>query len=141
MQVPSTFPSIQLLALEMLLHYFLGTEAAAVAAKNKLILSLGESLEHATTVCLVQQLSICLNLHWHMVIVNVALYFSFAKKNQVGFYLKSHSPLCLLFFPEPLKHPLLSGASSFTKHAVVLTSSIRDGFINIGKEAPGKHQI
>uniref|UniRef100_A0A7N6FFZ1 Telomere-associated protein Rif1 N-terminal domain-containing protein n=1 Tax=Anabas testudineus TaxID=64144 RepID=A0A7N6FFZ1_ANATE len=82
MQVPSTFPSIQLLALEMLLHYFLGPEAAAVAAKNKLILSL-----------------------------------------------------------EPLKHPLLSGASSFTKHAVVLTSSIRDGFINIGKEAPGKHQI
>uniref|UniRef100_A0A3Q1JRE5 Telomere-associated protein Rif1 N-terminal domain-containing protein n=1 Tax=Anabas testudineus TaxID=64144 RepID=A0A3Q1JRE5_ANATE len=77
MQVPSTFPSIQLLALEMLLHYFLGPEAAAVAAKNKLILSL-----------------------------------------------------------EPLKHPLLSGASSFTKHAVVLTSSIRDGFINIGKEAP-----
>uniref|UniRef100_A0A3Q1KE44 Telomere-associated protein Rif1 N-terminal domain-containing protein n=1 Tax=Anabas testudineus TaxID=64144 RepID=A0A3Q1KE44_ANATE len=63
MQVPSTFPSIQLLALEMLLHYFLGPEAAAVAAKNKLILSLGESLEHATTVCLVQQLSICLNLH------------------------------------------------------------------------------
>uniref|UniRef100_A0A3Q1JEE4 Telomere-associated protein Rif1 N-terminal domain-containing protein n=1 Tax=Anabas testudineus TaxID=64144 RepID=A0A3Q1JEE4_ANATE len=80
MQVPSTFPSIQLLALEMLLHYFLGPEAAAVAAKNKLILSLGE---------------------------------------------------------KPLKHPLLSGASSFTKHAVVLTSSIRDGFINIGKEAPG----
>lgn len=44
-QVSSTFPSIQLLGLEMLLHYFLGPEAAAVAAKNKLILSLGESLE------------------------------------------------------------------------------------------------
>lgn len=40
--------------------------------------------------------------------------------------------------PEPLKHPLLSGASSFTKHAPVLTASIRDGFTNIGKDAPGK---
>ncbi|TKS67838.1 Telomere-associated protein RIF1 [Collichthys lucidus] len=75
--VHSTFPSIQLLGLEMLLHYFLGAEVIAVAAKNKLILSL-----------------------------------------------------------EPLTHSLLSGASSFTKHAAVLTSSIRDGFTNIGKEAP-----
>ncbi|XP_027146662.1 telomere-associated protein RIF1 isoform X2 [Larimichthys crocea] len=75
--VPSTFPSIQLLGLEMLLHYFLGAEVIATAAKNKLILSL-----------------------------------------------------------EPLNHSLLSGASSFTKHAAVLTSSIRDGFTNVGKEAP-----
>ncbi|KAI3355998.1 hypothetical protein L3Q82_017269 [Scortum barcoo] len=74
---PSTFPSIQLLGLEMLLHYFLGPEVIATATKNKVILSL-----------------------------------------------------------EPLNHPLLSGASSFTKHAAVLTSSIRDGFINIGKDAP-----
>ncbi|XP_073329575.1 telomere-associated protein RIF1 [Pagrus major] len=77
-QMPTTFPSIQLLGLEMLLHYFLGPEVIASAAKNKLILSL-----------------------------------------------------------EPLNHPLLSGASSFTKHAAVLTSNIRDGFTNIGKEAPG----
>lgn len=76
-QIPSTFPSIQLLGLEMLLHYFLGPEVVATAAKNKLILSL-----------------------------------------------------------EPLNHPLLSGASSFTKHAAVLTSSIRDGFTSIGKDAP-----
>ncbi|XP_034549978.1 telomere-associated protein RIF1 isoform X2 [Notolabrus celidotus] len=76
-QYPSTFPSIQLLGLEMLLHFLMGPEVIASAAKNKLVLSL-----------------------------------------------------------EPLNHPLLSGASSFTKHAVVLTSNIRDGFINIGKEAP-----
>ncbi|GLD56619.1 telomere-associated protein RIF1-like protein, partial [Lates japonicus] len=75
--VPSTFPSIQLLGLEMLLHYFLGPEAVAAAAKRKLILSL-----------------------------------------------------------EPLNHPLLSGASSFSKHATVLISNIRDGFTNIGKDAP-----
>lgn len=42
-QIPSTFPSIQLLGLEMLLHYFLGPEVIATATKNKLILSLGES--------------------------------------------------------------------------------------------------
>ncbi|KAM9347605.1 telomere-associated protein RIF1 [Symphorus nematophorus] len=76
-QVPSTFPSIQLLGLEMLLHYLLGPEVIAIAAKNKLVLSL-----------------------------------------------------------EPLKYPLLSGALSFTKHASVLTSSLRDGITNIGKDAP-----
>ncbi|XP_033965645.1 telomere-associated protein RIF1 isoform X1 [Pseudochaenichthys georgianus] len=73
----SSFASIQLLGLEMLLHYFLGPEVAAAAAKNKLTLSL-----------------------------------------------------------EPLKHPLLSGSSSFTKHAAVLTFCLRDGFINVGKDAP-----
>ncbi|XP_047456367.1 telomere-associated protein RIF1 isoform X2 [Mugil cephalus] len=73
----SSFPSIQLLGLEMLLHYFQGPEVPATAAKNKLTLSL-----------------------------------------------------------EPLHHPLLLGTPSFTKHAAVLVSSIRDGFINIGKEAP-----
>ncbi|XP_036965197.1 telomere-associated protein RIF1 [Acanthopagrus latus] len=78
LQMPTTFPSIQLLGLEMLLHYFLGPEVIATAAKHKLILSL-----------------------------------------------------------EPLNHPFLSGASSFTKHAAVLTSNIRDGFISIGKDAPG----
>ncbi|KAI4805629.1 hypothetical protein KUCAC02_010232, partial [Chaenocephalus aceratus] len=72
-----SFASIQLLGLEMLLHYFLGPEVAAAAAKNKLTLSL-----------------------------------------------------------EPLKHPLLSGSSSFTKHAAVLTFCLRDGFINVGKDAP-----
>ncbi|KAK2840251.1 hypothetical protein Q5P01_013991 [Channa striata] len=75
-QFPTTFPSIQLLGLEMLLHCFAGPEAVAVAAKNKLILSL-----------------------------------------------------------EPLKHPLLPGVLSFTKHAAVLISSIKDGFTNIGKDA------
>nr|XP_061826919.1 telomere-associated protein RIF1 isoform X1 [Nerophis lumbriciformis] len=77
MQVPSAFPSIQLLGLEMLLHYFLGTEVVATAAKNKLVLTL-----------------------------------------------------------EPLKHSLLSAACSFSKHAAVLISSIKDGFSNVGKEAP-----
>ncbi|KAF7215219.1 telomere-associated protein RIF1 isoform X2 [Nothobranchius furzeri] len=77
MQSSTNFSSIQLLGLEMLLHYFLGPEVIAVAAKNKLVLSL-----------------------------------------------------------EPLHHPLLTGASSFMKHAAVLVSSIKDGFINSGKEAP-----
>ncbi|XP_026001446.1 telomere-associated protein RIF1 [Astatotilapia calliptera] len=76
-QLASSIPSIQLLGLEMLLHYFRGPEVVATAAKHKLILSL-----------------------------------------------------------EPLNHPLLSGASSFTKHAAVLISNTRDGFINIGKDAP-----
>uniref|UniRef100_A0A3Q4HA34 Replication timing regulatory factor 1 n=1 Tax=Neolamprologus brichardi TaxID=32507 RepID=A0A3Q4HA34_NEOBR len=74
-QLASSIPSIQLLGLEMLLHYFRGPEVVATAAKHKLILSL-----------------------------------------------------------EPLNHPLLSGASSFTKHAAVLISNTRDGFINIGKD-------
>ncbi|XP_061735435.1 telomere-associated protein RIF1-like [Nerophis ophidion] len=77
LQVPSAFPSIQLLGLEMLLHYFLGAEVVATAAKNKLVLTL-----------------------------------------------------------EPLKHSLLSAACSFSKHAAVLISSIKDGFSNVGKEAP-----
>ncbi|CAB1426803.1 unnamed protein product [Pleuronectes platessa] len=76
-QVPSAFPSIQLLGLEMLLHYFLGPETVATAAKRKLTLSL-----------------------------------------------------------EPLNHPLVSGSSSFTKHAAVLISTLRDGFISVGKDAP-----
>ncbi|KAM6934601.1 telomere-associated protein RIF1 [Xenentodon cancila] len=77
LQVPSTFPSIQLLGLEMLLHYFMGPEVVVTAAKNKLVLSL-----------------------------------------------------------EPLKQPLLTGAPSFSKHAAVLISNIRDGFINVGKDTP-----
>uniref|UniRef100_A0A667ZMZ6 Replication timing regulatory factor 1 n=1 Tax=Myripristis murdjan TaxID=586833 RepID=A0A667ZMZ6_9TELE len=76
-QAAQTFPSIQLLGLEMLLHYFLGPEVVSMAAKNKLLLSL-----------------------------------------------------------EPLTHPFLSGISSFTKHAAVLISTVRDGFIAVGKEAP-----
>lgn len=74
---PSSFHSIQLLGLEMLLHYFMGPEVVASAAQNKLILSL-----------------------------------------------------------EPLKHPFLSNTSSFTKHAAVLITCVRDGLIGIGKDAP-----
>ncbi|XP_051814631.1 telomere-associated protein RIF1 isoform X2 [Acanthochromis polyacanthus] len=44
-QLSSCFPSIQLLGLEMLLHYFLGPDVVAAAAKNKLLLSL-EPLNH-----------------------------------------------------------------------------------------------
>uniref|UniRef100_A0AAQ4QMS8 Replication timing regulatory factor 1 n=1 Tax=Gasterosteus aculeatus aculeatus TaxID=481459 RepID=A0AAQ4QMS8_GASAC len=44
-QMATTFPSIQLLGLEMLLHYFLGPEVIAAAAKEKLSLSL-EPLNH-----------------------------------------------------------------------------------------------
>lgn len=50
-QMPTTFPSIQLLGLEMLLHYFLGPEVITTAAKNKLILSLGESQGYALNTC------------------------------------------------------------------------------------------
>ncbi|XP_034041756.1 telomere-associated protein RIF1 [Thalassophryne amazonica] len=44
-QTNFSFPSVQLLGLEMLLHYFLGPEIVAAAAENKLVLSL-ESLNH-----------------------------------------------------------------------------------------------
>ncbi|KAM6984966.1 telomere-associated protein RIF1 [Aplochiton taeniatus] len=71
------YPSIRLLGLEMLLHYFLGRGVVTTAAKSKLALSL-----------------------------------------------------------EPLTHPFLTAVSSFTKHATVLISLIRDGFITIGKDAP-----
>ncbi|XP_032423463.1 telomere-associated protein RIF1 isoform X1 [Xiphophorus hellerii] len=77
MHLPASFSSIQQLGLEMLLHYFLGPEVVAAAAKNKLVLSL-----------------------------------------------------------EPLTHPLLSGAPSFMKHAAVLISTMREAFINAGKDAP-----
>ncbi|KAM3862259.1 telomere-associated protein RIF1 [Diretmus argenteus] len=77
MQTSQTFPSVQVLGLEMLLHYFLGPEVVSVAAQSKLQLDL-----------------------------------------------------------EPLTHPFLSGISSFTKHAALLISTITDGFIAIGKEAP-----
>ncbi|KAF5905874.1 telomere-associated protein RIF1, partial [Clarias magur] len=43
--VPQTYSSIQLLGLEMLLHYFLGSQASAAAAKSSLQLSL-EPLTH-----------------------------------------------------------------------------------------------
>lgn len=39
-----TFPPIQLLGLEMLLHYFLGPEVVATAATSKLQLTLGEGV-------------------------------------------------------------------------------------------------
>ncbi|XP_061580096.1 telomere-associated protein RIF1 [Cololabis saira] len=77
LHVSSTFPSIQLLGLEMVLHYVLGPEVVVTAAKNKVTLSL-----------------------------------------------------------EPLKQPLLTSAPSFSKHAAVLISNVRDGFINVGKDAP-----
>uniref|UniRef100_A0A8K9UKV4 Replication timing regulatory factor 1 n=1 Tax=Oncorhynchus mykiss TaxID=8022 RepID=A0A8K9UKV4_ONCMY len=43
--VAQAYPSIQLLGLEMLLHYFLGSEVTTAAAKNKLTLSL-EPISH-----------------------------------------------------------------------------------------------
>ncbi|MCJ8732578.1 hypothetical protein PDJAM_G00213040 [Pangasius djambal] len=45
MSIPQSYSSIQLLGLEMLLHYFLGSQACAAAAKNSLQLSL-EPLTH-----------------------------------------------------------------------------------------------
>uniref|UniRef100_A0A673ZZU9 Replication timing regulatory factor 1 n=1 Tax=Salmo trutta TaxID=8032 RepID=A0A673ZZU9_SALTR len=75
--VAQAYPSIQLLGLEMLLHYFLGPEVTTAAAKNKLTLSL-----------------------------------------------------------EPISHPFLSSPFSFTKHAPLLITAVRDSFICIGKDAP-----
>lgn len=40
-----------------------------------------------------------------------------------------------------MKHPLLSSAGSFSKHAAVLISNINDGFINVGNEAPGNDEL
>lgn len=47
-QVSTCFPSIQLLGLEMLLHCFHGPEVVALAARNKLVLSLGERRSHSS---------------------------------------------------------------------------------------------
>lgn len=52
-QITPTFPTIQLLGLEMLLHYFLGPDVTATAAKSKLILSLGESLMQSSKYSLI----------------------------------------------------------------------------------------
>lgn len=49
---PQSYASIQLLGLEMLLHYFLGSQASASAAKNSLQLSLGKVLVHTYFVVL-----------------------------------------------------------------------------------------
>lgn len=43
-----------------------------------------------------------------------------------------------LLISEPLTHSLLTGASSFSKHAAVLISTITVGFTGIGKDAPGR---
>ncbi|XP_051566693.1 telomere-associated protein RIF1-like isoform X3 [Myxocyprinus asiaticus] len=37
---------------------------------------------------------------------------------------------------EPLTHPLLTSPSSFSRHASILISAARDGFIAVGKHAP-----
>lgn len=71
------FPPIQLLGLEMLLHYFLGPEVVATAATSKLQLTL-----------------------------------------------------------EPLTHPFLCGGSTFAKHAALLISYVKQGFITVGADAP-----
>lgn len=54
------YPSIQLLGLEMLLHYFMGSEVTIAAAKNQLTLSLGERhvvVLHTLVVCTEQSRS------------------------------------------------------------------------------------
>ena len=45
-QAGHSFPPIQLLGLEMLLHYFLGPEVVAAAARVNLQLTLGEGVGH-----------------------------------------------------------------------------------------------
>ncbi|XP_056436070.1 telomere-associated protein RIF1 [Gadus chalcogrammus] len=76
-QAGQSFPPIQLLGLEMLLHYFLGPEVVPAAARVNLQLTL-----------------------------------------------------------EPLTHSFLSGGSTFSKHAALLISSVTDGFISVGADAP-----
>ncbi|XP_057600452.1 telomere-associated protein RIF1 isoform X3 [Hippopotamus amphibius kiboko] len=72
----ATIPSIQLLGLEMLLHFLLGPEVLCFAKQNKLTLSL-----------------------------------------------------------EPLKHPLISSSSFFSKHASTFITAVHDSFVAIGKDA------
>lgn len=40
-------------------------------------------------------------------------------------------------FPEPLTHPLFTSPSTFSRHASTLISSVKEGFITVGKHAPG----
>lgn len=40
-------------------------------------------------------------------------------------------------FSEPLTHNLLTSHSFFSKHSSTLISAVRDGFISVGKDAPG----
>lgn len=44
---PQSYTSIQLLGLEMLLHYFFGSQASAAAVKSSLQLSLGKAAVHS----------------------------------------------------------------------------------------------
>nr|XP_027793716.1 telomere-associated protein RIF1 isoform X3 [Marmota flaviventris] len=72
----ATIPSIQLLGLEMLLHFLMGPEVLSFAKQHKLVLSL-----------------------------------------------------------EPLKHPLISSPSFFSKHAHTLITAVHDSFLAVGKDA------
>uniref|UniRef100_A0A672T900 Telomere-associated protein RIF1-like n=1 Tax=Sinocyclocheilus grahami TaxID=75366 RepID=A0A672T900_SINGR len=78
MQAAQSYRSIQLLGLEMLLHWLVGPEVTVTAARENLQLSL-----------------------------------------------------------EPLTHPLFTSPSSFSRHASTLISAIKEGFITVGKHAPG----
>ncbi|XP_043104798.1 telomere-associated protein RIF1 [Puntigrus tetrazona] len=78
MQAAQTYRSIQLLGLEMLLHWLMGPEVTVTAARENLQLSLGN----------------------------------------------------------PLTHSLFTSPSSFSRHASTLISSIKEGFITVGKHAP-----
>uniref|UniRef100_A0A671K3Q2 Telomere-associated protein RIF1-like n=1 Tax=Sinocyclocheilus anshuiensis TaxID=1608454 RepID=A0A671K3Q2_9TELE len=78
MQAAQSYRSIQLLGLEMLLHWLVGPEVTVTAARENLQLSL-----------------------------------------------------------EPLTHPLFISPSSFSRHASTLISAIKEGFITVGKHAPG----
>ncbi|RXN29100.1 telomere-associated RIF1 [Labeo rohita] len=78
MQAAQSYRSIQLLGLEMLLHWLVGPEITVTAARENLQLSL-----------------------------------------------------------EPLTHPLFTSPSSFGRHASTLISASKEGFITVGKHAPG----
>uniref|UniRef100_A0A8C2F9R9 Replication timing regulatory factor 1 n=1 Tax=Cyprinus carpio TaxID=7962 RepID=A0A8C2F9R9_CYPCA len=81
--VAQSYRSIQLLGLEMLLHWLVGPEVTDTAARENLQLSLGN------------------------------------------------------YMHKPLTHPLFTSPSSFSRHASTLISAVKEGFITVGKHAPG----
>lgn len=61
MQAATSFSSIQLLGLEMLLHYLQGPEVVASATKDDLLLNLGGSESHVSCLVLFVCISPCLD--------------------------------------------------------------------------------
>uniref|UniRef100_A0A672Q2N7 Telomere-associated protein Rif1 N-terminal domain-containing protein n=1 Tax=Sinocyclocheilus grahami TaxID=75366 RepID=A0A672Q2N7_SINGR len=53
------------------------------------------------------------------------------------FYIISNRKANIIILSQPLTHPLFTSPSSFSRHASTLISAIKEGFITVGKHAPG----